>query len=678
MAERSVRSCGTRSLLSVALSCLVVSGVFAHGLASNPCHAMDSPTQQALGGPAMPAPTRQLRPFELSDVKIEDAFWAPRLETNRRVTIPHIYQMYKATGRIEALKLEWKPGQDNPPHIFWDSDVAKWLEAASYSLATHPDPELEKLLDDVIGLIADAQQSDGYLNVHYTVVAPDKRWTNLRDRHELYCAGHLMEAGVAHYRATGRRTLLDVVSRYADYIDSVFGPGKRIGYPGHEEIELALIKLYRATGEKRYLELSRYFIDERGKQPHFFNAEAEARGDDPKRFRHASYEYNQSHLPVREQSEAVGHAVRAMYLYSGMADLAAEIGDEALLEACRRLWDSATLRKMYITAGVGARRQGESLGEDYDLPNESAYAETCAAIGLVFFAHRMLQIEGDGRYADVMERALYNGALSGVSLDGSKFFYVNPLASAGGHHRQEFFSCSCCPPNIARLLASLGTYVYSAGDDAMYVHLYVGGEGTAEIAGQQVTLTQHTNYPWDGDVRITVSTAEPLTFALVLRIPGWCARHTLKVNGRSVAARVEKGYARLRRRWSDGDRVELTLAMPVERVAAHPRVLENVGRVALQRGPMVYCLEQRDHSADVRSILLPDKAKLTARFDKKLLGGVTVIAGSAVTPSLVGWQRHPYRAARNAKMRRAPIKAVPYCLWDNRQAGAMMVWLPQT
>jgi hypothetical protein len=626
----------------------------------------------------MPAPTRKLQPFQLTDVSVNDAFWAPRQEANRRVTIPHIYRMCKETGRIDALKLQWKPGQPNPPHIFWDSDIAKWTEAASYAIATHPDPQVEKMLDEVVALIAGAQQPDGYLNVHYTVVEPGKRWTNLRDRHELYCAGHLMEAGVAHYEATGKRTLLDAVCRYADYIDSVFGPGKRTGYPGHEEIELALIKLYRATGEPRYLKLCQYFIDERGKQPHFYDEEAKARGEEPQRSQDGRYEYNQSHLPVREQTEAVGHAVRAMYLYSGMADLGAQIGDERLLAACRRLWDSATQRRMYVTGGVGAQHAGESLGADYVLPNESAYAETCAAIGLVFFAHRMLQVEADGRYADVMERALYNGALSGLSLDGGKFFYVNPLASAGGHHRQEFFGCACCPPNIARLVASLGAYIYSSADAAVYVHLYVAGEGTTELAGRQVTVAQQTSYPWDGDVELTVDIQEPATFALMLRIPGWCAKYTLQVNGKTASARVVRGYAGIRRQWHAGDRVKLTLAMPVERVVAHPRVFVNAGRVALQRGPVVYCLEQCDHSADVRSIVLPGDAKLAARFDKQLLGGVTVIEASGLSPAVAGWQDQLYRPASATTMERTAIRAIPYCLWDNREPGPMVMWLPQS
>ncbi len=622
-------------------------------------------------------PRRRLTPFALPDVKVADAFWAPRLATNRRVTLPHEYEQCKATGRVGAFRLDWKPGQPNPPHIFWDSDVAKWIEAASYSLATHPDPRLERLVNEVAALVASSQQPDGYLNVHFTVVEPEKRWTNLRDAHELYCAGHLMEAAVAYHQATGSRVLLDALCRYADLIRRTFGPKKRTGYPGHEEIELALVKLYRETGLRRYLKLSQYFLDERGKPPHFYDREARARGDAPESHRARSYDYNQSHLPVREQRDAVGHSVRAMYLYSGMADVAAETGDASLLAACRRLWESATARRMYVTGGVGSAHAGERFTADYDLPNETAYAETCAAIGLVFFAHRMLQAEADGRYADVMERALYNGVLSGVSLDGKHFFYVNPLSSAGSHHRPEWFGCACCPPNLARLLASLGLYVYSAADGAAYVHLYVAGEGTAEVAGQRLTLTQKTAYPWSGKVRITVGVERPASFALLLRIPGWCRRHRIKVNGQPVQARVTRGYARIRRRWQDGDRVDLTLGMPVERVVAHPSVPHDAGRVALQRGPIVYCLEECDHQVDVRSIVLPDEAKLAARFDEKLLGGAAVIEGTALAPTADGWRGRLYRAARGTKAAKIKLKAVPYCLWDNRAGGTMAVWMPR-
>ena len=623
--------------------------------------------------------SRKLKPVPLCNVTVDDAFWAPRIETNRRVTIPHEHGQLKETGRIDAFRLTWKDGDPDPPHIFWDSDLAKWIEAASYSLATHPDPELDTLLDEVIALVAKAQQTDGYLNVHYTVVEPDKRWSNLRDCHELYCAGHLMEAAVAHYEATGKRTLLDVLCRYADHIAKVFGPqrGRKKGYPGHEEIELALVKLYHATGERRYLDLSTFFVDRRGTQPHYYHKEAKARGEDPQRFWARTYEYNQSHLPCREQSEAVGHSVRAMYLYSGMADIAAETGDAELLAACERLWDSSTSRKMYVTGGVGSSGHGEKFTTDFDLPNRTAYAETCAAIGLIFFAHRMLAIEADARYADVLERALYNGSISGVSLDGKHFFYVNPLASDGTHHRKEWFGCACCPPNIARLLASLGGYVASTAHGALYVHLYAAGSLCAAVDGKQVTVAQKTSYPWDGNVKLTLRLDEPATFDLMLRVPGWCPKHSVKVNGKRVGHRLVKGYARLSREWQSGDRVELALDMPIERVVAHPKVADDAGKVAIQRGPLVYCLEQCDHAAAVRSMLLPDDARLTAHFDKSLFGGTVVIEGTALALSVAGWDHRLYRPARDTGTRRAKLRAIPYCLWDNREAGAMTVWLPR-
>ncbi|MBE3069395.1 MAG: glycoside hydrolase family 127 protein [Planctomycetes bacterium] len=624
----------------------------------------------------MPRPTRRIRPLPLADVTIDDAFWRPRVETNRRTSIPHIHQMLKETGRLDALRLTWKPGDPNPPHVFWDSDVAKWVEAASYSLATCPDAALERQVDETIALLASAQQSDGYLNTHFTVVEPDKRFTNLRDAHELYCAGHLIEAGVAHFQATGKRALLDVVCRYADYIDSVFGEGKRAGYPGHEEIELALVKLYHATGQERYLRLAEYFIDERGRKPYLYDAEAKARGDTRPDW--ADREYRQAHLPVRDQREAVGHAVRAMYLYSGMADLAAETGDAPLLAACKHLWESVVQHKLYVTGAIGARHHGEAFGRSYELPNASAYAETCAAIGLVLFAHRMLQIEADARYADVMERALYNGVLSGMSLDGAKYFYENPLASAGTHHRKPFFGCACCPPNIARLLASLGLYAYSAADDAAYVHLFVAGTARMTLAGRPVTLTVETGYPWDGKVDVRLGLEAAATFRLCLRVPGWCGRHTVRINGKAVKARVRRGYVMFRHRWADGDRVTLDLAMPVERVAAHPLVVNDVGRVALARGPLVYCLEQCDNRPPVQTVILPDRAHLAARFQRRVLGGCTILEGKALAPTPAGWKGALYRPSTVPPVVKATrVRAIPYFLWDNRKPGAMTVWLPR-
>lgn len=622
-------------------------------------------------------------------VTVKDGFWQPRIETNRRVTLPIEYRQCKRTGRIDAWDLNWKPGEPKQPHYYWDSDVAKWLEAAAYSLATHSDPKLEARVDDMIARIAKAQQPDGYLNIYFTVVAPEKRWTNLRDWHELYCAGHLMEAAVAYHAATGKRLLLDVLCRYADHIAAVFGPraGQKRGYPGHEEVELALCKLHRATGERRYLELAKFFVDERGRRPNYFDLEAQARGDTPL----ADYETRQAHRPVREQDAAEGHAVRALYLYSGMADLAAATGDGSLLAACRRLWKSVTGRRLYVTGGVGSSRKEERFTFDYDLPNETAYAETCASIALVFFAHRMLHLEADSRYADVMEQTLYNGVLSGVSLDGKKFFYANPLAvfpeafrrrpgEGSGHlapTRQEWFDCSCCPPNIARLLASFGGYVYSASAHEAYVHLYVGGAAEFSLGGVQVTLRQTTAYPWRETVRIDVAPQSPLRFALALRIPGWCRGARLRVNGKTVelARTTRRGYARIAREWTRGDRVELTLPMPVERIEAHPRVRMNHGFVALRRGPVVYCLEEVDNGANLAALSLPREAKLRAVFNRRLLGGAVAITGRLQRRLADGWDGALYRPRGATRERSVSFRAVPYCLWNNRGDGEMRVWI---
>jgi DUF1680 family protein len=634
----------------------------------------------------MTAPAFRMRPLGLTDVTVDDRFWRPRIETNRSVTVPIEYEQCRKTQRIKALKLGWKPGMPNQPHHFWDSDIAKWIEAAGYCLAATPDRKLERLCDRVIDSIEAAQQPDGYFNIRFTVVDPQNRWKNLRDCHELYCAGHLMEGAVAYYEATGKRKLLDAMCRYADYIGKVFGPrrGQKRGYPGHEEAELALVKLYHATGERRYLKLSKYFVDERGRRPHYYDIEAKARGDDLSKYWAGTHEYTQSHLPVREQTEVVGHAVRAFYLYSGMADIAGETGDAELLAACRRLWADAAEHKLYVTGGVGPSHRNEGFTRKYDLPNESAYAETCAAIALVFFAHRMTQIEADAKYADVMERALYNGTISGVSQDGTRFFYENPLAAAPPvgaaarePRRREWFGCACCPPNIARMIASLPQYACSASASAAYVHLYLASTAGVEIGGRKLALSQQTDYPWDGEVKLTVGLDRPGTFALMLRIPGWCRRYKLTVNGKRLKAPVVKGYARIRRPWADGDVVTLLMDMPIERIVAHPGVTADSGKVALQRGPLVYCLEQVDHAADVRAISLPDKAALTSRFDRKLLGGVVVIEAAGLAPAPAGWKGKLYRTAADQKHEPVKIKAVPYCLWDNRRPGAMTVWLPR-
>ncbi len=423
-----------------------------------------------------------LRAVPFTAVEFHDLFWAPRLAAVRARTVPILFRRCVDAGMIELLDVDTPPPPLRIPighwggttQMFWDSDLGKWIEAAAYTLAVARDPDLEADIDALADKYKAAQRPDGYLNCYFIRRAPDKRWTNLRDWHELYCAGHLIEGAVAYFEATGKRTLLDVMCRYVDHIAAAFGaaPGQKRGYCGHEEIELALVKLYRVTNDKNHLELARYFIDERGRQPHYFDLEARARNEAPGTYAFKTYEYSQSHLPVRQQDKVVGHAVRAMYLYSGMADIAGETGDQSLKRACERLWRHLAGHGLYVTGGMGPSRANEGFTVDFDLPNETAYAETCAAVGLVFWAHRMLHLDGDGRYADMMELALYNGAVSGLSLSGDRFFYDNPLASKGDHHRWEWHECPCCPPNIARLVASLGRYVCSTGPGEIALHLY--------------------------------------------------------------------------------------------------------------------------------------------------------------------------------------------------------------
>lgn len=638
---------------------------------------------------------RQLTPAAIPHVTFESGLLANRLKTNQTVSLPDQYEKCKASGRIDALDLSKK---DIPRHEYWDSDVAKWVEAASYSLLTHPDKRLQAKVNEVADLFVRAQQPDGYINSYFTAKMPDRRWTNLVRMHELYQAGHMIEAAIAHRQATGRTEFFQAVCRFADYIGKVFGRGKGQlrGYPGHPELELALIKLYRATGQKRYRNLSKYFVDERGRKPYYFDVEAARRGEKPDPFLRdclglKNYAFSQSDRPVRKLSDARGHAVRAMYLYSAMADLAAETNDAELLAACRRLWHSVTRRQMYLTGGVGQQRLFEGFDVDYSLANETAYAETCAAIGLVFFAHRMLQIEPSAEYADVMERALYNGVLSGLSLDGRKYFYANPLAVRAGvnmagnwqdtgrlYERSPWLDCACCPSNLSRLLASLGQYVYSVAPAAVWVHLYTAGAAHLDLGGRPVRLRQRTNYPWEGQVCLTVGVESPRKFALVLRIPGWCRAHELRVNGRRVSARLVRGYAVVSREWRDGDEVELTLPMPVERIVAHPAVASDGGKTALQRGPIVYCLEQCDHEPNVHSIVLPDAAKLSARWEKNLLGGCVTLRGKALAPRLSDWNGALYRRAEESPLHPVALQAVPYALWCNRTPGYMTVWINRT
>ncbi|MHB1354420.1 MAG: glycoside hydrolase family 127 protein [Anaerolineae bacterium] len=632
----------------------------------------------------------------LQNVEITSGFWGERQAANRERTIPAIYHQMKDTGHLDAWRLDWQPGQPKP-HIFWDSDTGKWIEAAGYSLATHPDPDLERQVDALVDLIAAAQQPDGYLNVFFTVCEPHNRWRNLRDWHELYDAGHLIEGAVAYAQATGKRKLLEVLCRYTDLIDRTFGPkeGQKRGYCGHPEVELALVKLYHATGERRYLDLAAYFVDERGQQPNYFDVEARERGDDPAKFWAKTYRYCQADVPVREQTQATGHSVRACYLYSGMADIATETGDADLLAACRSIWDDLTEHQMYITGGLGPAHANEGFTFAYDLPNETAYAETCASIALVLWAHRMVHLDPDGRYIDVMERALYNGILSGVSFRGDTFFYANPLAaypyvnpvehwsginSAHDYRREAWFGCACCPPNLARLVASIGNYFYSTTSDTLYVHLYNHNRASFTFSGNTVHIEHHTDYPWSGDIRLTIETDQPTQFDLALRIPGWCREHRVTVNGTPVTATPTRGYLHLERTWVGGDEVTLTLAMPVERMLANPHVRHDAGLIALQRGPVVYCLEETDNGAELANLAIPRGVELTAGVDAGLFGGVGVITGQALRIQPTAWPGGLYQPESVAAPVGVPVtfKAIPYCFWANRQPGEMRVWLRET
>lgn len=634
----------------------------------------------------------KLQAVPFTQVSFNDSFWQPRQDINRSVTLPTEHEQCEKTGRLSAWKLNWKPGMPNPPHIFWDSDVAKWIEAAAYSLKTQPDKKLEKQIDDIVALMAKAQAKDGYLNSHYLAVEPDKRWSNLRDNHELYCAGHLMEAAVAYYEATGKRVFLDIMCRYTDLIAAVFGrgPGQKRGYCGHEEIELALVKIYRATGEKRYLDLASYFIDERGQtDPHYYDVEAIARGDDPTKYWAQTYAYMQADKPVRQQERLTGHAVRALYLYSGMADVARETGDAALSAALLKLWNHMSMKLLYVTGGVGSSKHNEGFTFDYDLPNETAYCETCASVALVFWAHRMLHLTGESRFADVMERTLYNAALAGINLKGDRFFYANPLAvlpaaSQGtgentASQRQGWFGCACCPPNIARLIASAGEYIYSVGsDDSLRINLYAQSHAQVTLDGVKVTVQQQTRFPWAGTIRLRLIPERTATFTVALRIPDWSPSFSLTLNGKRVRPIADKGYARITRPWCKSDVLTLNLDMSVLRMEAHPKVRMNTGRVALQRGPLVYCLEQEDNGPDLNDITLPANARFTAKFEKSLLGGVVTLNTKGSRRDAKAWPKGTLYRFMPAPRRPVAIKAVPYCTWGNRSPGEMLVWLVST
>jgi hypothetical protein len=624
------------------------------------------------------SPSAQLRPVPINAVTLTDEFWKPRRSLTRELTLKAQFAHLEDTGRLDNFRRAAGDLQCEFRGIYFnDSDVYKWLEGACWALADTHDSELADMVQGVAELIERAQAPDGYLNTYFTFDRSDQRWTNLRDMHELYCAGHFFQAAVAHSRVTGEGRLLAVAQRFADLICETFGvaDGQMEGAPGHPEIEMGLAELSRATGVTRYLDQAAYFLNARGRGIIGGGA------------------YHQDHVPFRDADRLTGHAVRALYLAAGATDIVAETGDQVLNAALSRLWNHMVSRQMYITGGLGSRHQGEAIGADYELPNAQAYAETCAGIADAMWAWRMLQVRGDATYADVMERALYNAALPGISLDGTAYFYVNPLAQDGVpepgssiHQRQPWFGCACCPPNIARTLAQMPGYLYSVSEGLVWVHTYAANEAILTLPeGLTVNLIQRTRYPWSGQVVLELLT--PGEYGLNLRIPDWCGdadagdAPSLSINNGPCRPTVKSGeYVTVRRTWSVGDTVCIQMPMPIRRVRSHPAALENAGRVALMRGPLLYCLEAVDNpDVDLRDVSLPRDGQLSSSFRKDLLGGVQIITGEAsevVHDS--AWSSALYKATPSEAQRRPfSITAVPYYAWANRGAGAMQIWLRQ-
>ncbi len=605
-------------------------------------------------GLCFPTQHQSLQAVPFTEVTIEDRFWAPRQKTNREVSLRHALDMLVEAGNVDNFELAAKKatkGYHGP--VFMDSDLYKGLESVAYSLATHPDKELSNRLDGVIAKMAAAQMPDGYLNTYYQVVEPERRWTNLRDNHELYCAGHLFEAAVAHFRATKKTNLLDIAVKYADHIDRKFGPGKAEGYCGHPEVELALFKLADAAKQPRYAKLAQHFIETRG--THFFAKEhntPEARYDGT---------YWQDDVPICDHKNIKGHAVRATYLLSGVTDLVMLTQDPKLNSMLNRVWRNTTEKNTYVTGGIGPSASNEGFTEDYDLPNRSAYQETCASVAMSMWNHRMGLLKGESKYFDFMERALYNGVLSGVSMDGKKYFYVNPLESVGSHHRSGWFGCACCPPNVARTLSALGQYIYAKSDSELYINMFVQGTVKTSVGGKPVELQVQTNYPWDGRVKLTyLKGSGPLRIAA--RNPGWSKSDSNTADYRHVEISEV------------GKSTEFEIAMPVQRVAANPNVKDNVGRLAIQRGPLVYCLEGVDQATPISDLVVPREAALKVE-DRDWFGGIKVITGDALVVSQPEWNRTLYASAGITK--KTSITAIPYYAWDNRKAGPMAVWLPE-
>ncbi|HUV00551.1 MAG TPA: glycoside hydrolase family 127 protein [Bacteroidales bacterium] len=623
-----------------------------------------------------------IQPVPFTSVKLTDNFWAPRIKKNASVTIPIAFSYCESTGRVKNFEIAGglDTGRFLTIYPFDDSDVFKIIEGAAYSLQTYPDPELDAYLDTLIYKIGMAQEDDGYLYTNRTIAemhggkglhewASPNRWElDSILSHELYNLGHLYEAAVAHYQATGKGTLLNIALRSAELVNKDFGRDRVKVYPGHQVIEMGLVKLYRVTGEKKYLDLAKFFLDIRGP------------GGDS---------YNQAHIRPADQTEAVGHSVRATYMYSGMADIAAIEKDEAYLNAITRIWEDLVYRKMYITGGIGATGGNEGFAEPYVLPNMTAYCETCASIGDIFTNHRLFLLHGESKYIDILEKTLYNSMLSGVSLSADRFFYPNPLESNGQHERSAWFGCACCPSNIARFVPAIPGYIYAVTDEDLYVNLFISGDADITFGENKVRITQETGFPWDGKVDLSIFPETGRKFSLKIRIPGWAVNeaipgnlyrfsdqnnesYTISLNGETIEAEFENGYAEIERKWGKGDRISVELPMPVRKVVADERIKEDTGKMAVQRGPVIYCAEWPDNNTgNILNLVIDERSPLTTEFVPSLLEGTQIIKAR-------GYQTKRILDGGIEKLPGEDVTLIPYALWNNRGPGQMMVWLPVT
>lgn len=641
-----------------------------------------------------------IQAVDFTKVKLTDQFWLPRIEINRTVTIPASFARCESTGRVNNFVMAaQKKGKFCTTYPFDDTDIYKTIEGASFSLAVHPDPKLEAYIDSLINIIGHAQEADGYLYTARTIDplhphswAGKQRWEKERElSHELYNAGHLYESAAAHFLATKKRNLLDIALKNADLVCSVFGPGKRTVAPGHEIVEMGLVKLYRITGKKEYLNTAKFFIEARGQYKGY-----DAKSTDS--WKNGSYW--QDNKPVVDQDEAEGHAVRAGYLYSAVADVAALTGDDSLLHAIDKIWNNVVEKKMYVQGSVGAKGDGERFGKNYELPNETAYNETCAAIANVYWNERMFLLHGDSKYIDVLEKTLYNGLISGIGLDGKSFFYTNAMQVTAINTKQNangftdgdveavrsgWFECSCCPTNLVRLIPSIPGYIYAQKDDNIYVNLFINGTAQLTLHNNPLEIIQQNNYPWDGGLLFTINSKKPASFNLKIRIPGWARNEAIpsslyqfqttsgqstviNVNGQPINYQVENGYAVINRTWSKNDKVEVILPMEIRRVVANANLTDDIGKVALQRGPIMYCAEWVDNNGSTSNIIIPDNISFTTEFKGDLLNGITVL--KSVTPKVMV-QNDIQVATINQ-----PFTAIPYYAWANRGKGEMMLWFP--